>query len=104
MASEYVRRTARDAFEETGVYSLSVYLALDVPVDQLCRGEPFLARYGKVRFSTAGRLRHAGFVLLATLARPHYDVVLPDTNDGTLLRIERCFDAPVVNPGRMLEQ
>lgn len=67
MASEYVRRTARDAFEETGIYSLSVYLTLDAPVDELCRGEPFLARYGKVRLSTAGRLRRAGFVLLATL-------------------------------------
>lgn len=104
MASEDVRRTARDAFEETGIYSLSVYLTLDAPVDELCRGEPFLARYGKVRLSTAGRLRRAGFVLLATLARPHYDIVLPDTSDGTLLRVEQCFDAPVLNPGRMLEE
>lgn len=52
MASECVRRTARDAFEGTGVCSLSVYLTLDDPVEQLCRGEPFLARYSKVRLST----------------------------------------------------
>jgi len=103
MASEYVRRTARDAFEETGVHSVSVYLALDSPIEDLCTGEPFLARYGKVRLSTAGRLRRAGFVLLATLARPHYDVVLADIGDETLLRLDGCFDAPVENPGRRLE-
>ena len=101
MASEYVRRTASDAFEETGVYFLSVFLALDGPVDELCKAEASLARYGKVRFSTAGRLRHAGFVLLATLARPHYDIVLADTGDETC-SASRVFRPPVANPGRSL--
>ena len=103
MASEYVRRTARDAFDETGVYSVSVYLALDEPLAELCRSEPFLARYGKVRLSTVARMRQAGFVLLPTLARPHYDIVLPDTSDGTLVRLDTCFDPAVPNPGRRLE-
>jgi hypothetical protein len=100
MSSEYVRRTARDAFEETGVYTMSVYLALDGPFADLCRTEPFLLRYGRVRLSRVGRLRRAGFVLLATLARPHYDVVLPDTTGDTLVRLDECFDPPIKNPGR----
>jgi hypothetical protein len=103
MASDYVRRTARDAFDETGVYSLSVYLTLDEPLAEMCRGEPFLARYGKVRLSTVARVRQAGFVLLPTLGRPHCDIVLPDTSDGTLVRLDVCFDPPVSNPGRRLE-
>jgi hypothetical protein len=100
MASEFVRRTARDAFDETGVYSVSVFLALDDPVADLCRQEPYLLRYRQVRLSTVGRLHRAGFVLLATLARPHYDVVVPDVDDDTLRRLDACFDAPVPNPGR----
>lgn len=56
-----------------------------------------------MRLSTAGRVRQAGFVLLPTLGRPHYDIVLPDTSDGTLGRLDACFDPPVPNPGRRLE-
>lgn len=50
MASEYVRRTAPDAFEGTGVCSLSVYLTSTIR--SVVPGEPFLARYSKVRLST----------------------------------------------------
>jgi hypothetical protein len=86
--------------KETGVYSVSVFLALDDPVAELCRQEPYLVRYRQVRLSTVGRLHRAGFVLLATLARPHYDVVLPDLDADTLGRLDAGFDAPVANPGR----
>jgi hypothetical protein len=63
-------------------------------------GSIFLLRYGKVRLSTVGRLRAAGFALLPTLRRPHYDVVLPDITDLTLDRLDGAFDAPIPNPGR----
>jgi hypothetical protein len=79
---------------------VSVFLALDEPVDDLCAREPFLVRYGKVRLSTVGRLHQVGFVLVASLARPHYDIVLPDTSDHTLSRLDGCFEAAVTNPGR----
>ena len=75
-----------------------MFLALDASLDELCEAEPTLARYGKVRLSTAGRLRAAGFALLPTLARPHYDIVLPDLAQATLARLEGSFDAPI--PGR----
>lgn len=100
MDSEYVRRTAQDAHAEVGLYTVSVFLALDDSVDVVCAGEPFLARYGKVRFSTVGSLRASGFMLIPTFERPHYDVVLPDLNHSTLQRLDRCFGPPTPNPGR----
>ena len=51
-----------------------------------------------------GRLRGAGFALLPTLERPHYDVVLPDLSVQTLDRLERAFDAPVPNPAREAQE
>ena len=65
-------------FDEFGIYTVSVFLALDATVDELCRDRPELQRYGKVRLTTAGRLRSLGFALVPTFDRPHYDVVLPD--------------------------
>jgi hypothetical protein len=100
MNSEHVRRTASQSHEELGIYGVSVFLALDDDLIGLCRGEPMLARYGKIRCSTTGRLRAAGFALLPTLERPHYDVVLPDLSVPTLDRLHRAFDAPVPNPAR----
>ncbi len=100
MNGDTVRRTATDAFDEFGIYAVSVFLALDVSVEQLCRDRPELQRYGKVRMSTAGRLRALGFAMIPTLDRPHFDVVLPDLADATLDRLESGFDRPVLNPSR----
>ena len=98
MNGDTVRRTASDAFDEFGIYTVSVFLALDVTVDELCRDRPELQRYGKVRLTTAGRLRSLGFALVPTLDRPHYDVVLPDLADATLDRLELGFDRPIPEP------
>jgi len=38
--------------------------------------------------------------LLATSARPHFDVVLPDLTDPTIDRLVACFSTPMPNPGR----
>ena len=69
MNGDTVRRTATDAFDEFGIYTVSVFLALDATVDDLCRDRPELQRYGKVRLTTAGRLRSAGLRTRAD-ARP----------------------------------
>jgi hypothetical protein len=100
MSADYVRHTARNSFKENRVYALSVFLALDLPIERLCADEPFLVRYGKVRFSRVARVRAAGFALLPTLERPHYDILLPDIGDATLGKLEGAFDPPVPNPGR----
>ena len=56
MNGDTVRRTASDAFDEFGIYTVSVFLALDVAVERAVSRRPELQRYGKVRLSTAGRL------------------------------------------------
>jgi hypothetical protein len=98
MNSEFVRSSAADSFADFGFFGVSVSLALDVDVDVLCSVDPRISRYGKVRLSTVGRLRALGFALLPTLARPHYDVVLPDLVDETLGRLELAFDVPILRP------
>ena len=101
MASESVRRTARDAFEDFGLYLVSVEAVLEGTIETTCRTSPRIGDlYGKIRLSTAGRLRGAGFVLLATFNRPHYDVALPELTDAVIDRLDGCFDAAVPNPGR----
>lgn len=101
MAPEPVRRTARDAFEDFGLYLVSVEAVLEGTIDATCRTSPRIGDlYGKIRLSTAGRLRGAGFVLLATFDRPHYDVALPEVSDAVIDRLDRCFDAAIPNPGR----
>jgi hypothetical protein len=100
MNSDHVRRTATDAHDEFGLYTVSVFLVLDSSVEKLCRDLPELQRYGKVRLSRVGRLRLLGFALIPTFDRPHFDVVLPDITDTTLDRLELGFDQPIANPGR----
>lgn len=87
MAAERVAEAAADAF--------------DLDVDELCRTSPRIGdRYGKIRLSEFGRLRAAGFPVVPTFEHPHFDVVLPDFLEVTLVRLDRCFDDPVPNPGR----
>jgi hypothetical protein len=100
LTDETLRRTATAAHDEFGFYGVSVFLALDVSVDELCAQNDFLRRYSMIQESTAGRLRLAGFALLATEARPHFDVVLPSLDDDVLSRLRTCFDGPRPNPGR----
>ena len=100
MNSATVRRTATGSHDEYGIFSVSVFVAFDVPVEQLCHERSELQRYRKVRLSTVDRLRSLGFALIPTLDRPHYDIVLPDLDDNTLDRLELGFDLPIVNPGR----
>lgn len=64
MESAYLRRTALDAYDEVGLYTVSVFLAPDDSVEALCAREPYLLRYGKVRLSTVGALRAAGFAVI----------------------------------------
>ncbi len=100
LTPETLRRTATAAHRESGFYGVSVFLALDVDVAELCASTDFLRRYSQIQESTAGRVRAAGFALLATEARPHFDVVLPDLDEQTLDRLRSCFDALRPNPGR----
>lgn len=102
MSMDTLRRTAADSFDDFGAYLVSVEAVLGgCSIAETCRTSPRIGeRYGRVRLSTAGRLRSAGLPLLATFASPHFDVVLPDLSDMTLQRLTTCFEEPIDNPGR----
>jgi hypothetical protein len=68
-------------------------------VQEACRGER-IAGYRRIRLSTFGRVRGAGFALLATFDHPHFTLGLTDLSELTLARLDRCFDEPIPNPGR----
>ena len=65
-----------------------------------CRGER-IASYRRIRLSTFGRIREAGFALLATFDHPHFTLVLPDLSELTVARLDRGFDHPIPDPGRL---
>jgi hypothetical protein len=59
------------------------------------------AGYRRIRLSTFGCVRGAGFALLASFDHPHFTVVLADLSKVTIARFARGFDEPILNrPGR----
>jgi hypothetical protein len=96
-----VTRTASRSLDAMGFLGVSVFLALDQTVEELCGSLDELARYRQVRTSTVGAVRAAGFAFLATGDRPHFDIVLPDLDAATLVRLDGTFAAPAPNPGRV---
>ncbi len=41
--------------------------------------------------ATCGQLRRRGFALLPTDAQPHFDILLPDLEAGTIEALVACF-------------
>jgi hypothetical protein len=101
LSPDVVVRAARRSLTAFGFLGISVSLAIDEPVEALCARLDGLRRYGQVRLSTAGALRRAGFALLATGQRPHFDIVLPDVESGTIVRLDAVFGPAVPNPGQL---
>lgn len=100
MSEPSVVQTSGRMFELYGLYGISVEAALDETVLEACRRSERLANYRQIRLSTFGRLRSSGFALLATFDTPHFTIVLPDLAELTVVRLNRCFDDPIPNPGR----
>ena len=82
---------------------MSVFLALDLDVADLCASTDYLRRYSQIQESMAGQIRSAGFAMLATDARPHFDIVLADLEDDTLVRLEGMFRAAAAEPRPVVE-
>lgn len=95
-----IARTATRSLDAMGFLGVSVFLALDQTLAELCGSLDELVRYRQVRVSTVAAVRAAGFAFLATGDRPHFDIVLPDIDARTLARLDGAFDPPVPNPGR----
>lgn len=100
LSPETVVRAAQRSVQSFGFLGISVSLALDESLEDLCAGLDELRRYGQIRVSTVGELRTAGFALLATGQRPHFDIVLPDLTEATFLRLAEAFAPAQPNPGR----
>jgi hypothetical protein len=99
MSADNVIRAAERTFALYAVYGISVEGVIDTSVQEACRSER-IASYRRVRLSTFGRVRSAGFALLATFDHPHFTLVLADLCELTLARLDRSFDEPIANPGR----
>ncbi|MBV8161834.1 MAG: hypothetical protein JO265_12990 [Acidimicrobiia bacterium] len=97
---ETLRQAATVNFDGYGFYGISVFVVLDGSVEEVCSSVIELRRYGQIHRSTVGRLGDAGFALLATGRRPHFDAVLPDLTDSTFQRFRSCFGPSEPNPGR----
>ena len=99
LSQQGVEDAANRCLEGYGILGISVEGAMDRPVGEVCRTSPRLVRYRQIRLTTFGRLREAGFAVIATFDAPHYTVALSDLSELTLARLARCFDEPIPNPG-----
>jgi hypothetical protein len=97
-----VRKTTNDCLRDFGFIGLSVFAAIDMTMDDLCRTNDALSRPGKIRTTTFGDLRRSSFPVLPTFQRPHYSVILADQENGTIERLIGCFSAPLDNPAKMI--
>ncbi|MCB1259054.1 MAG: hypothetical protein KDB33_01450, partial [Acidimicrobiales bacterium] len=98
MAAATIRRSAERTFDAYAVYGISVEGVIDETVLDACRHSERIANYRQIRLSTFGRVRNAGFALLATFEHPHFTIVLPDLSELTVARLGNCFDDPIPNP------
>jgi hypothetical protein len=76
LSPQGAQRAATRSLRLFGVLGISIEATLGVSVLEACRTSERLSRYGHVQLSSFGRLRSAGFALLATFEHPHFDVVL----------------------------
>ncbi len=100
MAPASLEEAAERTLEQYGVLGISVEGVIDIGVADACRTSRRLRQYGMIRLSTFGRVRRAGFALIATFDHPHFTLLLPDVSELTLARLTRCFDDPIPNPAR----
>jgi hypothetical protein len=95
-----IETAASRCFDGYGVLGISVEAVTEGSVADACRRSRRLVRYRHVRLSTFGKLRTAGFALVATFDHPHFTLMLPDLSEITLARLNRAFDPAIPNPGR----
>lgn len=93
-----MRRAAMEAsagttYEQWGFHAISVFAHPSDSASEIRNKHFVLSQYEKVRVSSAGRLRSAGFDLLPTGSDGHYSVVLPSPpTDEAWRRLDRAFD------------
>lgn len=96
MLLEDLRNAAETALVRLGKPGISVYGGEGLAVKDVLLQNPL--PNPKIRKTTGGRLRAAGFDFEQTFRAGHYTVWLPDTGDETLVRLADTFDPPERNP------
>ena len=93
--------SAQSHFDTKGFYALSVYSTPGRAVDEIAVGVPL--RHSKIRVSTVGRVRSAGYDVVSSQGPPgHADLVLPaPPTDHDWSTLDRVFDPPQLNPATM---
>ncbi|HSH61613.1 MAG TPA: hypothetical protein VK988_18585 [Acidimicrobiales bacterium] len=76
-----------------------MFAALDDDVRGFCEGVPRLRSPGTIWVATCGQLHRRGFALLPTDAQPHFDILLPDLEPGTIEALVACFTR-IDNPAK----
>lgn len=103
-ADKLARHAARThrAFELDGepIWGVSVFLALDQTGGASLEGllSDRLRTYREVHLPALVELRTAGFEVIPTFARPHFTLVLTDSEPRTLASLLAALGAAVENP------
>ena len=98
MARSSIEEAASRTRERYGMLGISVEGAIDIGVAEACRTSRRLQQLGMIRLSTFGRVRGAGFALLADLRPSALHPAVARLSEVTLARIDRCFDDTIPNP------
>lgn len=89
---------AQAHFDSEGLHALSVYSAPGRTAAEIAVGVPL--RHSKIRTSTVGRVRAAGYDVVSSPGPPgHADLVLPTDDDWSAL--DSAFDPPRPNQATM---
>ena len=94
MGPDNIRRSAERTFAIYAVYGISVEGVIGRTVLDACRASERMAAYRHIRLLSFGRLRSAGFALLATFDHPPSTLVLADLSEITIARLARSFRRP----------
>jgi hypothetical protein len=93
----HAQRTARAwSLDDRPLLGISVFAALDMPVDELLSRR--FATFRVIYLPTIGELREHGFELLPTGHRPHFTVRLKRGDDPELEQLLAALGAPRQNP------
>jgi hypothetical protein len=103
MGSPSLRSNAYGSYEELGLWALSVWSYPDMEPEEVAeearRVDEMALPQGKLRFSTAGRIRSEGYELIATNQRGHYSLVVPEEPDEAVWEdLRSIFDETRRNP------
>lgn len=91
---------------ECGLWAISVWSFEGLSPVEIVREarkyEPRALPQGKLRVSTAGRIRSADYGLVATNLPGHYSLVVsPEPDEAIWEDLREIFDEPIPNPERL---